>query len=181
MYVPFWVFYFIVLFCVLFCVCVCVCVLYCTVLLPPGVNPSAVNKCIDINILPSYLITLYFLLHFYILIDKSRIMILWYVNPCKRYQDTTTWYATIIYPHLIFSLCQIREALHKLYLLHDSLEDKSVKKRLSGSHVTIHPSSELYATRFWFGSARWLSDKHHSLQWKSREFTRISLHRYELV
>jgi len=37
MYVPSWVFCFIVLFCILF-VCVC------TVLLPPGVNPVAVNK-----------------------------------------------------------------------------------------------------------------------------------------
>jgi hypothetical protein len=32
---------FFMLFCVLF---VCKCVLYCTVLLPPGVNPTAVNK-----------------------------------------------------------------------------------------------------------------------------------------
>jgi len=36
----------IVLFCV---VCVCKCVLYCTVLLPPGVNPIAVNKYITIK------------------------------------------------------------------------------------------------------------------------------------
>ena len=42
-YVPFCVFCFIALFYVLF---VCRCVLYCTVLLPPGVNPIAVNKCI---------------------------------------------------------------------------------------------------------------------------------------
>ena len=41
MYVPFWVFCFIVLFCKLF---VCKCVLCCTVLLQPGVNPTAVNK-----------------------------------------------------------------------------------------------------------------------------------------
>jgi len=41
MYVPFWVFCFVVLFCVLF---VCKCVLYCTVLLPPGVSPTAGNK-----------------------------------------------------------------------------------------------------------------------------------------
>ena len=38
--------------CILFhCVALCiVCVSVCTVLLPPGVNPIAVNKYIDINI-----------------------------------------------------------------------------------------------------------------------------------
>ena len=39
MHVPFWTFCFIVSFCVL-----CLCVQMCTVLLPPGVNQTAVNK-----------------------------------------------------------------------------------------------------------------------------------------
>jgi hypothetical protein len=43
MYIPSWVFCLIVLFCVLF-VCKCV------VTLPPGVNPIAINKYININI-----------------------------------------------------------------------------------------------------------------------------------
>ena len=51
MYASFWPFCFTVLFCVLF---VCKCVLYCTVLLPPGVNSTAVNKYIISYCIISY-------------------------------------------------------------------------------------------------------------------------------
>ena len=53
MYVLFWVFCFIVLFCVLF-------VCNCTVLLPPGVNPTVVNKYII-----SYHAISYYITHLY--------------------------------------------------------------------------------------------------------------------